>query len=126
MSHHYTQSSPPIIIWIEDSGSGEVHYCPKCGASLDDQEGFSRDLETWICRQCHQFLYGDVYDGESFPGVMWYCDKCGDLLNHQRGFCDTFQQWSCRKCGHVEHFDTIYEFDFDPASGKNPKSEEEK
>lgn len=105
------QAAPPIIFWVISSGaSGEAHYCTNCGADLDSQKGFDPSGATWVCAECKQFLYGDIYDGERFPGVMWYCDECGDLLNTQKDFRDIFSSWKCLKCGHEETFDTVLQF----------------
>ena len=41
----------------------DEYYCPKCGATLNDQPGFRPDNGTWRCKECGQFLMDDdVYD----------------------------------------------------------------
>ena len=90
--------------------SGIIHYCTKCGASLDLQPGFSPELDTWVCNKCGQFLYGDVYDGVKHPGVMWYCDSCNALLNIQPGFSDTVSDWICKECGYKNKLNRIIKF----------------
>lgn len=89
------------------SEEGIEHFCPNCGATLDEQEGFDPSKGDWTCTKCGQPLYGEVYDGERFPGTMWYCDKCGALLNKQAGFRDVFDEWVCTACGYCEKFEMI-------------------
>lgn len=86
------------------------HFCPRCDATLELQEGFSPTLDTWFYRECGQFLYGDVTTGEKYPDVMWYCDRCEDLLNKQKGFSDIESTWICTECGYLNKLDTIIEF----------------
>lgn len=95
-------------------GSGEEYFCTRCGATLNVQTGFNPSLDTWVCRECGQFLFGNVAEGEEHPRVMWYCDQCGDLLNKQEGFTDTGSTWKCEKCQYINPLDTIVEF-------KNPQ-----
>jgi ribosomal protein L37AE/L43A len=86
----------------------EEYYCPKCGAVLNDQEGFDPEKGSWSCTECGQELYGDdVYDGDVSPGVMWYCDECGALLNKQDGFSDYNSSWTCTECHHLNPLEVI-------------------
>lgn len=89
----------------------EIHYCTRCGATLDTQTGFSPTLYTWVCTECGQFLHGDnVYEGEKYPNVMWYCDSCKALLNIQSGFSDLDPTWKCTQCGYTNELNLILEF----------------
>lgn len=105
-----TSDSDDLDIISENAPPNIDHFCTRCGAVLELQEGFDPALKTWTCRECGQFLYGDVKEGERLLSVMWFCDKCRDLLNEQEGFVDTEPTWTCTKCGHVNNFDTIVEF----------------
>ena len=87
--------------------SSEYYYCPYCGAILDTQVGFNPELDYWVCLECSQYLYGDVYEGERFPGVMWFCDKCESFLNIQQAFSDINDNWICTKCGYNSKLDII-------------------
>lgn len=79
----------------------DEYFCPKCGAILNNQDGFDPDCGTWRCTECGEMLMDDdVYNGEKFKGVAWYCDNCGALLNRQPGFSDTCGSWCCTECGH--------------------------
>ena len=73
------------------------------------QFGFDPDRDYWVCLECAQYLYGDVYEGEKYPGVMWFCDDCEDFLNKQSGFSDLQDIWVCKKCGYENKLDTIIE-----------------
>lgn len=80
----------------------DEYYCPKCGATLNDQSGFDPSKGTWTCTECGEHLMDDdVYNGDTYEGVAWYCDKCGTLLNRQDGFTDSGSSWKCTECGHV-------------------------
>ena len=80
----------------------DEYYCPKCGATLNDQSGFDPSKGTWTCTECGEHLMDDdVYNGDTYEGVAWYCDKCGALLNRQDGFTDSGSSWKCTECGHV-------------------------
>lgn len=80
----------------------DEYYCPKCGATLNDQYGFEPDQGTWTCTECGQRLMDDdVFEGDTYEGVAWYCDNCGALLNRQSGFSDSFGTWTCAECGHT-------------------------
>ncbi|MDO4479027.1 MAG: hypothetical protein Q4B73_08350 [Lachnospiraceae bacterium] len=77
------------------------YYCPKCGAVLNEQNGFDPAQGTWKCTECGAFLMDDeVYSGHDFEGVAWFCDSCGALLNCQDGFSDVYGSWSCTNCGY--------------------------
>ena len=76
------------------------YYCTKCGAILEEQEGFDPDAPSWICHKCNEYLINDKYTGDFFGNVLWYCDECGDLLNSQEGFTETEPIWKCTKCSH--------------------------
>jgi NAD-dependent SIR2 family protein deacetylase len=92
--------------------SYEEYYCPKCGATLNDQYGFDPRNGNWSCASCGQELYGDdVYEGDIYPGIMWHCDQCGALLNKQGGFADSCGSWACTICHHTNPIskDTILE-----------------
>ena len=79
----------------------EEYFCPKCGAILNDQYGFSSALGAWKCTQCgQQLMDDDVYEGDAFEGVAWYCDNCNALLNTQHGFSDSYGSCTCTECGH--------------------------
>jgi DNA-directed RNA polymerase subunit M/transcription elongation factor TFIIS len=81
--------------------SHEECFCPKCGATLNDQNGFDPGNGNWSCASCGQELYGDdVYEGDIYPGIMWHCDQCGALLNKQDGFKDSCGSWTCTECRH--------------------------
>lgn len=78
------------------------YFCPNCGATLNDQDGFDPNNGTWTCTECGQHLMDDdIYDGDTFEGVAWYCDECGALLNRQTGFSDGYGSWTCTECGHT-------------------------
>lgn len=80
----------------------DEYFCPKCGATLNDQYDFNPNGGTWRCTECGELLMDDdVYDGDSFEGVAWYCDSCGALLNRQYGFSDSYGSWTCTECGHA-------------------------
>lgn len=76
------------------------YYCPNCGASLNEQEGFSPELGTWICQECRTQLFGEDAEGDVFGDVTWYCDSCGAVLNMQEGFTESKGVWKCTECGH--------------------------
>lgn len=79
----------------------DEYYCPNCGATLNDQDGFDPDKGTWTCTSCGKLLMDDdVYDGDTYQGVAWFCDNCGALLNKQSGFSDSYGSWVCTECGH--------------------------
>lgn len=113
----------PRIITVSDipddpspceSGHSELCFCTRCGAALDDQPGFSPELDTWFCIECGQHLsnpsHDDIYEGEAYPDVMWYCDSCQSLLNTQPGFSDLKPDWICAKCGYHNKLNLIIEF----------------
>ena len=80
----------------------DEYFCPKCGATLNDQYGFDPSCGAWTCTSCGKLLMDDdVYDGDIFEGVAWYCDDCGALLNRQLGFSDSYDSWQCTNCGHI-------------------------
>lgn len=79
----------------------DEHYCLNCEATLDDQSGFSPDLDYWTCMECGERTYNpDIYSGDRFEGVYWHCDDCGALLNTQYAFTDLEDTWVCEVCGH--------------------------
>lgn len=79
----------------------DEYYCPNCGATLNDQDGFDPSCGTWTCTSCGKLLMDDdVYDGDTYEGVAWFCDNCGALLNKQSGFSDSYGSWVCTECGH--------------------------
>lgn len=82
-------------------------YCPNCNDVLNSQTGFDPSNGEWTCAKCGELLYGDVYNGERFPGIMWHCRECGALLNKQDGFRDTYSEWVCLECGCHEDFSAI-------------------
>lgn len=82
-----------------DMEFNDEYFCPNCNAILNEQLGFNPDEGSWICKKCGQVLYGDVYEGEKYPGVMWYCNKCHALLNKQPSFSDCHNSWVCTVCG---------------------------
>lgn len=99
------------------------HYCTRCGAMLELQEGFSPELQSWYCKECGQFLFSeDIKKGRKCPNVVWFCDQCGDLLNNQEGFDDSGTTWTCTKCGHVNPFNLTLEFR-NPCWPNAPKDE---
>lgn len=80
----------------------DEYYCPKCGAVLNNQDGFDPNCGTWVCTECgEQLMDDDIYNNDSFEGVAWYCDKCGALLNRQSGFSDSYGSWTCTECGYT-------------------------
>lgn len=82
--------------------SYEEYYCPNCNAVLNDQEGFSPDLDAWTCTECGETLFGDAVEStmNRFNGVVWFCDECNAILNTQDGFDDSCGTWRCKNCGH--------------------------
>lgn len=79
----------------------EQYFCPHCGATLNEQEGFDPSGGTWLCECCGTFLMDDdVYEGENYEGIAWFCDECGALLNRQDGFTDDRGVWVCTACGY--------------------------
>lgn len=94
----------------------DEHFCPNCGATLEDQPGFDPAEGLWRCTSCGQELYGDDFpEGTRFPGTIWRCDNCRAVLNTQYGFDDEEDEWECTECGHVNHLseDEIYESEED-------------
>lgn len=89
----------------------EEHFCPNCGARLEDQAGFDSDNRCWVCTECGQNLYGDNDGVSQYPGVVWHCDECGAILNNQPGFSDQQSSWRCTECDHVNSIseDEIFE-----------------
>lgn len=80
----------------------DEYFCPNCGATLNDQAGFTPSIGSWTCTACGMHLMdADVYEGDTYEGVAWYCDECGALLNRQLGFSDSYGSWICTECGHV-------------------------
>ncbi len=80
----------------------DEYYCPNCGATLNDQDGFDPDKGTWTCTDCGQRLMDDdIYYGDTFEGVEWRCDCCNALLNRQCGFSDSLGSWICTECGYT-------------------------
>ena len=79
----------------------DEYYCPNCGATLDDQEGFDPSKGYWQCTSCGKMLVDDdVNDGDTYEGIAWFCDGCGALLNKQSDFSDSYGTWVCTECGH--------------------------
>lgn len=71
--------------------------CPRCGAKLCEQRGFSPDLRAFICKKCGQAVLNPKYDDE----CVWFCDSCNAILNNQKGWpgdqhCHSFK---CTNCG---------------------------
>ena len=79
----------------------DVHYCPNCGAILEEQDGFDPELPCLACKKCGKQLVGDDLVSDVFGDVVWYCDKCGSILNRQYGFTEKLDNWQCRVCGHI-------------------------
>ena len=80
----------------------DEYYCPNCGATLNNQDGFDPDKGTWTCTECDQRLMDDdVYNGDTFKGIEWRCNNCNALLNRQYGFSDALGTWICTACGHT-------------------------
>ena len=89
-----------------DEDLEEEHFCPNCGAVLDEQPGFNPSNDSYTCKKCGQKLYdSNIYDGENFEGIYWYCDSCNALLNKQRNFNDKNGFWYCSECGHKNIID---------------------
>ena len=86
---------------------GDEYFCTRCNAVLNEQVGFNPEFGSWTCAKCGQELYGDVYEGERYPGVLWYCDECQSLMNKQSGFSDQSDTWICVECGFSNVLDTI-------------------
>jgi len=43
----------------------ERHYCPECGAGIEEQEGFEPDSGLWKCTKCGlEMITGDICGGE--------------------------------------------------------------
>lgn len=106
----------------------EDYYCTKCGASLNEQDGFDSEYGVWTCTECGAELYDEnMYDGDLYPEVIWYCDDCGAVLNKQSGFSDYFSSWMCSKCGFINTIseDEIYESEEDYERSKAEKAEYE-
>lgn len=76
-------------------------FCPNCGATLNDQDGFDPNIGAWECTECGQELFGDKVEStqKKFKGVIWYCDNCNAVLSTQPGFADYLGTWICTECG---------------------------
>ena len=75
-------------------------FCPNCGATLNDQSGFTPTVGLWACTECGMLLMDEeTYENKILGGVAWYCDNCDTLLNEQDGFTDVSGWWRCTKCG---------------------------
>lgn len=113
---------------------GEEHFCPNCGATLEEQRGFRPDRNTWRCRECGQMLHGDFGDDDDddygSEDVTWYCDRCGAILNKQRGFSDDYDSCQCSRCGYINDLsdDNIYssreEYEQSRSSGDDDDEDE--
>ena len=78
------------------------HYCPNCGANLDDQEGYNPKVPIWTCAECGMQLTDPNdpdFDSEYGESVVWYCDNCDAVLNKQPGFNEDCGIWECTNCG---------------------------
>lgn len=82
--------------------SCDEYFCTNCGATLNEQPGFSPDCGMWTCTECGTLMMDDdIFDGDNYPGTAWICDNCGALLNRQYGFTDSDGSWRCTECGHL-------------------------
>lgn len=85
--------------------SGEF-VCPNCEAILNNQAGFSSNLDFYTCKNCNQKIYSpQIYSGEKYANIYWYCDGCNALLNKQKGFNDKNGIWHCSECGYKNIID---------------------
>ena len=75
------------------------YICTRCGAVLNEQEGFDPGNQSWICKECGQQLISEDFQSDVFGDVVWYCDKCGSVLNRQEGFTERNGKWQCTECG---------------------------
>lgn len=87
------------LIKGELEGPQDEYICPRCGAVLNEQEGFDPDNQSWVCKICGQQLTGDDLQSDVFGDVVWYCDQCGAILNRQEGFTEEAGTWQCTECG---------------------------
>lgn len=76
------------------------HFCPHCGATLEEQKGFSSKNKAWVCKNCGQALYGKEDKKRKYKGIVWTCDECGEVLDNQKGFNDKSGEWKCTSCGY--------------------------
>lgn len=111
-----------MVIIVED------YYCTRCGASLNEQDGFDPEYGVWTCTECGAELYdNNMYNGDLYPDIIWYCDSCGAVLNKQSGFSDYFSSWICSECGFTNTIseDEIYESEEDYERSKAEKAKYE-
>lgn len=79
-------------------------YCPRCGANLTMQHGYSNTLSRWVCKGCGEMLYNPEI--ESDTDIVWICDSCDATLNNQEGFCEENKEHKCTVCGYVNKIDS--------------------
>ena len=100
MNDEQANAAITLAVLVADALEAEEHFCPHCGAILDDQDGFDPENGFWRCAICGTELYGDAAEaGARYPGVFWYCDGCGSFLNEQAAFSDALDEWTCAECG---------------------------
>ena len=47
--------------------SEQIFHCPNCGAILNNQEGFTPDVDAWVCTNCGQFMQSETVPVQPIP-----------------------------------------------------------
>lgn len=87
-----------------DESEEPKHRCPNCGASLDDQWGFSDYQDDYECDNCGAHLHHS-YSDEEYTIIKHLCPHCDAPLDIQWGFNEFDDDWKCTECGVKLHHD---------------------
>lgn len=77
----------------EYQSSRKTYSCPSCGSTLNDQNWFDENDDTYTCSWCDTELFKD---GDEYR-ILFKCPHCGSELKDQWGF-DEDDYWTCRQC----------------------------
>lgn len=88
----------------------EEQYCPECNDILDNQYGFYKNVNVWICKNCHIPLINPSYPDDT----IWFCDSCNAILNNQDMWDPYYRgSYKCSECGCVNSIDQNNEIGYE-------------
>ncbi len=80
----------------ENNNDEEYLACPNCDCNLEEQFGFTEDMNVYVCENCGAELLNPDSDDE----YVWHCNKCNDILNNQDDWkYKNIYDYCCTNCG---------------------------